>query len=217
VILATGARMVPPPWLPDAVAAEGLVPDLRAAMADLAGIRARQDGTAVVFDMDHSEGTYAAVLRLKELFDRVVIVTPRNSLIDDASLVTRQNLLRRLARAHVETILLSEPRWGSAFEDGILEVRHVYSGDVSEIRDLALLAYATPRARNDELAAPLARAGVELRLVGDCLSPRDMLAATADGHAAGNALRRGRIDVGYAAVAIVGPWQANPRSSALAR
>ena len=114
--------------------------------------------------------------------------SPRNSLVDDASLVTRQNLLRRLARAHVETLFLSEPRWGGAFEEGALEVRHIYSGDVTTVADVALLAYSTPRTRNDELAAPLMRAGIELRLVGDCLSPRDMLAATADGHAAGNAL-----------------------------
>jgi hypothetical protein len=188
VVLASGATMVPPLWLPEDVAAEGLVPDLRTAMAGLVGVNARQSGAAVIYDMDHSEGTYAAALRLKELFARVILVTPRNSLVDDASLVTRQNLLRRLARARVETLLLSEPCWGGAFEEGALEVRHIYSGDVTTVTDVVLLAYSTPRARNDELAAPLMRAGIELRLIGDCLSPRDMLAATADGHSVGNAL-----------------------------
>lgn len=188
VVLATGATMVPPPWLPPAVAAEGLVPDLRGAMAALAGIRARQPGTAVVYDMDHSEGTYAAALRLRELFERVVIVTPRDSLADDTSLVTRQNLLRRMARGGIEAIVLSEPCWSAGFEEGVLELRHVYSGAASTIPDLSLLAFSTPRARNDALAAPLEAAGIEVRRVGDCLSPRDMLAATADGHAAGNEL-----------------------------
>jgi len=188
VVLAAGSTMVPPLWLPKAVAEEGLVPDLRTAMAGLAGMQARQPGTAVIYDMDQSEGTYAAALRLHGLFDRVVIVTPRPSLVDDASLVVRQNLLRRLARAHVESILLSEPVWSAAFEEGELEVRHVYSGDVSVIPDVSLLAYSTPRARDDALAAPLAAAGLDVRLVGDCLSPRDMIAATADGHAAGNAV-----------------------------
>ena len=35
--------------------------------------RARQPGTAVVFDMDHTEGTYAVAELLHALFDRVVI------------------------------------------------------------------------------------------------------------------------------------------------
>src|SRR6185436_5098880 len=42
VVLASGASMVPPPWLPAEVAAEGLVPDLRSAMAGLVGVKARQ-------------------------------------------------------------------------------------------------------------------------------------------------------------------------------
>mgnify|MGYP001306780934 CR=1 FL=1 len=188
VVLASGASMVPPSWLPQDVAAEGLVPDLRAAMAGLVGVNARQPGVAVVFDMDHSEGTYAAAERLSDSFERVVVITPRNSLADDASLVARQGILRRLSRRRVETVFLSEPRWGGAFETGVLEVRHLYTGDISSIANVALLAYSTPRARNDVLAAPLQRAGFEVRAVGDCLSPRDMLAATADGHSAGNAL-----------------------------
>src|SRR5258706_2445515 len=188
VVLATGATMVPPLWLPAAVAAEGLVPDLRSAMAGLAGVSARQPGTAGLFDMDQSEGTYAAAEHLSGRFERVVIVTPRNSLADDASLVTRQGILRRLSHRRVATMFLSEPRWSAAFEDGALEIRHLHTGEISTIANVALLAYSTPRARNDALAAPLQHAGYEVRLGGDCLSPRDMLAATADGHTAGNAL-----------------------------
>ena len=188
VVLATGATMAPPLWLPAAVVAEGLVPDLRSAMAGLAGIRARQPGTAVVYDMDQTEGTYAAALRLRELFERVVLVTPRDALVEEASLVTRQNLLRRLAGAGVESLRLSEPLWNEGFEAGELTVRHIYTGDTVIVADVALLAYSTPRARNDALAEPLVAAGYATRLVGDCLSPRDMLAATADGHAAGNDL-----------------------------
>jgi 2,4-dienoyl-CoA reductase-like NADH-dependent reductase (Old Yellow Enzyme family) len=189
VVLAAGSRMSAPLWLPAAVRDEGLVPDLREAMLGLAGVHARQSGTAVIYDADQSEGTYAAALHLKTLFERVVIVTPRDGLVQDASLVQRQNLLRRLARAGIETRLLSELAWTDAFEaQARLEVRHVYSGQSSQIDDVAFLAYSTPRARTDALAAPLAAAGVELRVVGDCLSPRDMIAATADGHAAGEAL-----------------------------
>ena len=188
VVLATGGTMVPPLWLPEDVAAEGLVPDLRTAMAGLVGVNARQPGAAVIFDMDHSEGTYASAERLSMIFERVVLITPRNSLADDTALVTRQGILRRLSRRRIETVFLSEPCWSDAFEEGVLEYRHIYTGDISSIPDVALLAYSTPRARNDALAAPLARAGFDVRPVGDCLSPRDLLAATADGHSVGNAV-----------------------------
>lgn len=188
VILATGATMLPPAWLPPEVREAGLVPDLRAAMAGLLRIKARQSGAAVIFDMDHSEGTYAAAERLRALFERVVIVTPRNSVADDMSLVTRQGVHRRLAMADIETWLLSQPVWSEAFEEeGALEVRHAYTGKLRRVEQVALLAYSTPRARDDALGAELRGRGVDVRAVGDCWSPRDLLAATADGHAAGNA------------------------------
>jgi len=184
VVLAAGSTMVRPLWLPD----EAPVPDLREAMAGLVGVTERQRGAAVIYDMDHGEGTYAAAERLDGLFERVVIITPRDSLADDTSLVTRQGILRRLARRGIELVFLSEPRWSAAFEDGVLEVQHLHTGAVSRIPGVSLLAYSTPRARNDALAQPLRDAGLEVCLVGDCLSPRDLLAATAEGHAAGNAL-----------------------------
>jgi hypothetical protein len=188
VVLATGATMVPPPWLPGPVAAEGLVPDLRTAMAGLIGVNARQPGAAVIFDMDHTEGTYASAERLSMIFERVVVITPRDSLADDTSLVARQGILRRLASRRIETVFLSEPLWSDAFEEGVLQYRHLYTGDITSIPEVSLLTYSTPRARNDALAAPLAVAGFDVRPVGDCLSPRDMLAATADGHSVGSAL-----------------------------
>lgn len=185
VILATGATMLPPSWLPQYIAESGWVPDLRAAMADLIGLSARQPGTAVVYDMDHSEGTYAAAERLHAIFNRVVVITPRPTIADDMSIVARQGVLRRLSHKRIETVFLSEPVWSNAFEDGVLEYRNVYTGEVRSVEDLAFLAYSTPRARNDALLAPLREMGIRVVAVGDCLSPRDMLAATADGHAAG--------------------------------
>lgn len=83
VILATGSTMIPPDWLPAAVRAEGWVPDLRAAMAEVLRFEARQPGTAVLFDADHTEGTYAAAEALQARFEHVVIVTPRDTIATD--------------------------------------------------------------------------------------------------------------------------------------
>ncbi|MBI3052611.1 MAG: FAD-dependent oxidoreductase, partial [Betaproteobacteria bacterium] len=64
VVLASGARMLAPGWLPREIRDAGIVPDLRGAMSALLGrstqLSAHQPGTAVIFDMDHTEGTYAA-------------------------------------------------------------------------------------------------------------------------------------------------------------
>ena len=63
----------------------------------------RQAGTAVLFDADHTEATYAAAEALRARFDRVMIVTPRDTIATDVQLVTRQGILRRMAQQRIET------------------------------------------------------------------------------------------------------------------
>src|SRR5690606_15093811 len=147
---------------------EGIVPDLRAAMTDLAGLTARQGGTVVLFDMDHTEGTYAAAQVLRRLYDRVVVVTPRDRIAEDVPLVTRLGILRRFALQGIEVLPLFEPSPASRLEDGVVSVQNVYTGEERVIGEVALLTYSTPRVADDALAAPLAAAGIELHLVGDC-------------------------------------------------
>jgi len=186
VMLATGATMIPPSWLPVDVRQEGFVLDLRETMSGLIGTISKQPGTAVIFDMDHTEGTYAMAERLHELFEHVVILTPRHSLADDMAVVTRQGVLRRLYTKKIEIHLLALPVWDDEVENGLLTWEHVITHEQQQIRNVALITYSTPRRRNDELAAPLKQLGIDVILIGDCKSPRDMIAATSDGHQAGH-------------------------------
>jgi len=188
VILATGSTMIPPDWLPAEVRRAGWVPDLRVALLEVLRHDIAQPGTAVLFDADHTEGTYAAAEALRARFERVVIVTPRDTIATDVQMVTRQGILRRMAKQRIEVITLSEPRWNDACADGRIEIVNVYSGDPSVIEHLALLTYATPRTPNNELAAPLRAAGITVIAVGDARAPQEMLFATASGHAAGEAI-----------------------------
>ena len=186
VVLASGSSMIRPPWLgADFVS---LVPDLRTAMAEVLRHRARQSGTAVLYDMDHTEGTYAAAELLHQFFDRVVIITPRDSIAQSAPLVTRQGILRRLGEKRIHTIVLAEPLLGTGFEEGIVEYENVYNGDAGTIENVAFLSWSTPRAPEDALAEPLRSAGIEVHVVGDCRSARGVLEATSEGHAAGNVI-----------------------------
>ncbi len=186
VILATGATMIPPSWLPIEVRNAGFVLDLRETMAGLLGVSSKQPGTAVIFDMDHTEGTYAMAEQLHALFERVVILTPRHSLADDMAVVTRQGVLRRMYTKKIDIHLLALPVWTDEVENGVLTWEHVITHERHQINDVALVTYSTPRKRNDELAAPLSQLGISVVLVGDCKSPRDMIAATSDGHQVGH-------------------------------
>jgi hypothetical protein len=141
-----------------------------------------------MFDMDHTEGTYASAEVLRRLFDRVVILTPRDRIAEDTPLVTRLGILRRFAAQGIEVLPLTEPSPSSHLEAGLVLARHVYTGQETEIPDVSLLTYSTPRMADDGLAAPLGLAGLEVHLVGDCYAPRSVMAATSDGHAKGHEL-----------------------------
>ena len=189
VVLATGATMLWPRCLPVSLRDSGLVPDLRDAAAQLLRYRERQPGTAVVFDMDHTEGTYAFVELLHARFDRVVVLTPRAMIAEDVALVTRQGIERRLHEKGIRVVPFAEPLWTDAMElNARLEVRNVLGGTHDPIDDVALFSYATPRSPNDSLYEALRAAGVPTRKVGDCEVAHAVQAATSTGHAAGLAV-----------------------------
>jgi 2,4-dienoyl-CoA reductase-like NADH-dependent reductase (Old Yellow Enzyme family)/thioredoxin reductase len=186
VILATGATQSWPAMLPDAWRNDGIVPDLRSASEMLLHGFPRQPGTALIFDADHTAGTYAAAELMTQIFDKVAIATPRPQIAADEALVVAQGIDRRMAILGVEIIPLVEPSADSALIDGVVTLRNVYSGRTRELNDIALFTYSTARRPDDALAEPLRRAGLDVRLVGDCFAPRYLLMATAEGHAAGN-------------------------------
>jgi dimethylglycine catabolism A len=189
VVLATGSTMSWPLALPASLQNDGVVPDLRVAMASLNTIRSRQPGTAVIFDMDHTDGTYASAERLRDLFERVVIMTPRDRIAEDTSLVVRQRVLRRFHERNIEVIGLVEPRWTSAMEEsGVLHYESVFGGPLGTIEDVGLFAYSTPRVPNVQMLEALRAAGLVVYLIGDCKVARGPLDATAEGYAIGRSL-----------------------------
>jgi 2,4-dienoyl-CoA reductase-like NADH-dependent reductase (Old Yellow Enzyme family) len=188
VVLATGATPTWPAFLPAEYQAEGIFADIREAVVMTAEIGARQPGAAFIYDHDQSAFTYAAAEFLLQRFERVVLVTPKERLGAVEPLVNRQGIYRRLYRKGVEVITLAEPRADSRFDEGEVALSHVFTGQAEVVREVALLTYATSRAANDALAAPLRAAGLEVHLVGDCFAPRLVLNATAEGHRVGEAL-----------------------------
>ncbi len=188
VVLAAGATPLWPSFLPDEFRAEGVFLDIRQAVAGLAGVGARQPGTAVIFDQDQTAFTYATAEFLLGKFEKVTLVTPRERIAGAEPLVNRQGIYRRLYGKGVDVITLAEPMADSRFDEGVVTLAQVFTGQQRVVADVALLTYATPRLPNDALAAPLRALSLATHLIGDCFAPRFVLNATAEGHRLGNAL-----------------------------
>jgi hypothetical protein len=140
----------------------------------------RIDGTAVLFDMDHGAATYAVADALAALCRKLVLITPRTQIARNVNYCSAIGIHRRLYQADAEIVVAAEP---VALRDGVLTWRNVFTGRTREIANVGLFLFATPRIADDALAEPLRRAGVETRLVGDCLAPRDLLCAIHEGEA----------------------------------
>jgi 2,4-dienoyl-CoA reductase-like NADH-dependent reductase (Old Yellow Enzyme family) len=182
VLLATGATAAPPAWVPEEYLEIGAVPDARAMARDMLGRSGREPGRVVLFDQDHTEMTYALAELLTQRFEAVSIVTPRERIASDVSLINRQGIYQRLYERGVELVTSCAPRDLDALEEAALEVVNVYSGAVTRLPDVVAVTYATSRVPDNALAAPLAAAGIEVIPIGDCRAPRTVLAATREGY-----------------------------------
>lgn len=181
VVLATGSTPTWPSFLSSEYREEGLVPDLREAVRLLASYAGGNLGTAVIYDEDHGAFTYDAAEFLLERFENLVILTPRERLASDESLILRQGVYQRLYRRGVEVVTSVRPVSGDGLSDGDLVYANVYSGQQRKIGGVAFLTFATQRVPNLELARPLSSAGMDVRVIGDCRAPRIPLSATAEG------------------------------------
>ena len=142
---------------------------------------ARSDRTAVLFDMDHSAATYAVADALADRYEKLVLLTPRTQIARNVNYCSAIGIHRRLYQADAEIIVAAEP---VSFQNGVLTWRNVFTGQVRDIANVGLFLWSTPRIANDGLAQPLRQAGVDTRLVGDCVAPRNLLCAIHEGEAA---------------------------------
>jgi 2,4-dienoyl-CoA reductase-like NADH-dependent reductase (Old Yellow Enzyme family)/thioredoxin reductase len=188
VILATGATPAWPSFLPVEWADEGFIPDIRAAVELMVDYPARNEGLAVIWDEDHSAFTYDAAEFLAERFDGVVILTPRDRIASDESLMVRQGVYRRLYEKGVQIVTSARPVPQPKLEQGELVYANIYSGLEAKLENVAFFTFATARIPNRDLEKPLRELGVELHLIGDCKAPRITLSATSEGHASAMAI-----------------------------
>jgi 2,4-dienoyl-CoA reductase-like NADH-dependent reductase (Old Yellow Enzyme family) len=97
----------------------------------------------------------------------------------------RDDILSRLHRLHV-TVVPTVRLFG--IDDDTAYLQHTPSGEPVVVEGVAALVLAQGHAAADELAAALAGAAPEIRLVGDCLAPRTVEEAVLEGLQAGAAV-----------------------------
>jgi hypothetical protein len=184
VILATGAQMSVPRCLPQNIMNEGLFSDIRRSVQSIQTIQSKQPGSAVLFDMDQTEGTYAAAFLLAEKFSKVVLITPRDGVAQETPLVTRQKIQRSLFEKNIEVRYLSEPWFSPTFgEDAGMGSISVFGGSPSLIEDAVFFSWSSPRQPNTQLLPALLAAGLLVHSIGDCRVAGPVMQATADGNA----------------------------------
>jgi hypothetical protein len=142
-------------------------------------------GAAVLFDMDHSAATYAVADALAHRYQKLKLLTPRTEIARQVNYCSRIGVHRRLYQTEAEILVAAEP---VSLRKGVLTWRNTFTGRVREISNVALFLWSTPRLVNNQLAEPLRLAGLDIRLIGDCLAPRNLICAIHEGEAAATAI-----------------------------
>jgi hypothetical protein len=135
---------------------------------------------------------------------RVELATPLLAVCQDLDPTQQPGMMRRLARNRVA----GSPNQGLLPpRDGLVRLRDVWSDQVREVADIDLAVFVGYRRAvhglEDQLHA--ARPRLEIRMAGDCIAPRRLHDAIAEGVGAGRAVgsgSRGLIPDGVAAYSL---------------
>ena len=173
VVLATGSA----PRRPDLPPGDAAV-SWREALPELLAGSGKRPGRAVLFDMDHTDPTYAFAELLTRRFELVTVLTPRVQLARNVPFTNSLGIYRRLLNAGVEIVPTALP---TGHRDGRVSWRNVFTGKDGAIDDVALFVYSTPRRADDVLAKPLAAAGLQVKVIGDARAPRTLFSAIHEG------------------------------------
>lgn len=188
VLLATGAKALLPSWIDADWAESGFIPSIRELAPQLLARSDVTPGRAVLVDQDHTDMTYALAEILAKRFEKVTIVTSRERIAHDVSLINRQGIYQRLHDLGVELLTNHEVNNLNALENAELECVNVYNGALTRLDDIAIITHASSRMPRDELYQPLLDMGFDVRLIGDSRAPRSLLATTREAYSVASAL-----------------------------
>ncbi len=173
VVLATGAR--PGPVSVEGAAEHGV--SLRTA-PDVLDSDPVPAAASLVWDRAGGGAAVAAAEHLAVVGCRVVLVTPSMAVGDDVDITNRVPLHRRL-HEHAVTMLPSSDV-ARVDAQGVV-VRNVYTGRETAIPGIERVVVCNAAEACDALADALREDGLRVLAVGDCVSPREVDVAMAEG------------------------------------
>ena len=133
---------------------------------------------SLVWDRAGGGAAVSAAEHLAESGCRVVLVTPSMAVADDVDVTNRVPLYRRLYERSVEMLPNSEIARVEA--DGVA-VTNVYTGRESTISGIERVVVNDAAEARDALADALREQGLRVLTAGDCVSPREVDVAMAEG------------------------------------
>jgi 2,4-dienoyl-CoA reductase-like NADH-dependent reductase (Old Yellow Enzyme family) len=174
LVLATGAEPVP-----------YVLPDGQATLTlDAAALLPAAGKRVAIYDETGDWGALGLTEHLAELGAEVTVIAPAAAVMWRTTIYSNLTTFARWRERRIRILTLTRPL---AFEDGTLTLENVSCGETSTLRADVVVG-CVPAAARHPLEAPLAEAGLDPVLVGDCLAPRNALEAIFDGHRAARAL-----------------------------
>ena len=173
VVLAAGAR--PGPVSVEGAAEHGV--SLRTAH-DVLDSEPVSVAPSLVWDRAGGGAAVSAAEHLAVAGCRVVLVTPSMAVADDVDITNRVPLHRRLYEHGVT--MLPDAEVARVDAQGIV-VTNVYTGGETTIPGIERVVVADAAEARDELADALRKEGLRVLTAGDCVSPREVDVAMAEG------------------------------------
>ena len=133
---------------------------------------------SLVWDRAGGGGAVSAAEHLAVAGCRVVLVTPSMAVADDVDVTNRVPLYRRLYQHGVTMLPNSEVARVDA--KGVV-VTNVYTGRESTIQEIERVVVGAAAEACDALADALREEGLRVLTAGDCVSPREVDVAMAEG------------------------------------
>lgn len=181
VIIATGAQAIAP-----AVLGDGSVPVLTGDGAiDLSGCR---EGRIILMDEDGYAWSAAVTEGLLATGRPLTLVTRFFEPWRELPMVSRIATLRAVDR---QGAIIKPNMEIASVSNGAVALRHYASGRLEAVPGVAAIVWVGAARANGVLAGDLLAAGFDkpsLRIVGDAFSPRRLVHALSEGHAAGRAV-----------------------------
>jgi dimethylglycine catabolism A len=133
-------------------------------------------------------GDWAALGAIEQLAKNGLEVTVFTAVAGFAWRTTIYSSLATRARLRELKVRIATLRAVKGFAGGELAVEDTSTGEIARLEGFDSLVVAQCNAAEDRLLMPLRAAGLEVKAVGDCLTPRTALEAVYEGHAAARAL-----------------------------